>query len=118
MRDTLNTSAFQSECGSAEERTNLDKPNIALGAIIMILPPNRSINADKLHMLKNAFRPVGKAAMAIDFKNCCSAKGERFRYLNKVLSKCIHGWYIQNFLQGSFMLQLLQSNTFLQLASF
>ena len=33
-------------------------------------------------MLKNAFRPVGEAALAFDFKKCCTAKEQRFRYLN------------------------------------
>ena len=43
---------------------------------------NISNNVDKLHLLKNAFRSVGEAAMAFDFKKCCTAKGQRFRYLN------------------------------------
>lgn len=67
-RPTCSTSASQStEFDSTEERTNLDRPNIASDDIAMILPPNRSNNVDKLHMLKNAFRPVGEAAMAFDF---------------------------------------------------
>ena len=46
-------------------------------------PPNRSNNVDRLRLLKNAFRPIGEAAMAFDFKKCCTAKGQRFRYFNK-----------------------------------
>ena len=30
---------------------------------------------DKLHQLKNDVCPVGEAAIAFDFKKCCSAKG-------------------------------------------
>ena len=58
---------------SAEERINLDRPNIASDNIAKILPPNRSNNVDKLHLLKNAFRPVGEAAITFDFKKCCTA---------------------------------------------
>ena len=41
------------------------------------------INVEKFHLLKNTFRPVGKVAMAFGLKKCCTAKGRRFRYLNK-----------------------------------
>ena len=41
--------------------------------------PNRSNNVDKLHLLKNAFRPAREPAMAFDLKKCCTAKGQRFR---------------------------------------
>ena len=68
---------------SAEERINLDRLSIALDVIAKILLPNRSKNVDKLHLLKNAFRPIGEAAMAFEFKQCCTAKGQRFRYLNE-----------------------------------
>ena len=67
-RPTFSTSAFQStEVDSAEKRVHLDRPNIALDDIPKILPPNRSNNVEKLHLLKNAFCPVGEAAMAFDF---------------------------------------------------
>ena len=83
-RQTCSVSASQLiEFDSAEERINLDRPNIASDDIAKILPPNRSNNVDELHLLKNAFRPIGEAAMAFDFKNCCTAKGQRFRYLNE-----------------------------------
>ena len=83
-RPACSTSPSQStEFDSAEERINLDTSNIASDDIAKILPPNRSNNVDKLHLLKNAFRPVGEAAMAFDFKKCCTAKGQRFRYLNE-----------------------------------
>ena len=67
-RPACSTSPSQStEFDSAEERINLDTPNIASDGIAKILPRNRSNNVDKLHLLKNAFRPVGEAAMAFDF---------------------------------------------------
>ena len=50
--------------------------------ITMILPPNRSTNAD-IPYAKNASCLVGKAAMAFDFKKCCTAKGQRFRRPNE-----------------------------------
>ena len=84
-RPTCSTSAFQStEFDSAEERINLDISNIASDDIVKILLLNRSNNVDKLHLIKNAFRPVGEAAMTFDFKKCCTAKGQRFRYLNEM----------------------------------
>ena len=84
MRLTCSTSASQStEFDSAEERINLDRPNIASDDIAKILPPNRSNNVDKLHLLKNAFCPVEEATMAFDFEKCCTAKGQQFRYLNE-----------------------------------
>ena len=56
----VRTSTSQStEFDSAEERINLKKPNIASSDIAKILPCKRSSNGDKLHLLKNAFRPVG-----------------------------------------------------------
>ena len=58
----------RTEFDSAEERINLNRPNIASGNNAKILHLNRSNNLDKLHWLKNAFRPVGGAAMAFDFK--------------------------------------------------
>ena len=67
-KPTCSTSASQSiEFDSAEERINLDIPNITSDDIAKILPPNRLNNVDKLHLLKNAFHPVGEAAMAFDF---------------------------------------------------
>ena len=73
---TCSTSVSQStEFDSAEERINLDRPNIVSDDIAKILPPNRSNNVNKLHLLKNAFRPVGEITMAIDFEKCCTAKG-------------------------------------------
>ena len=67
-RPTCSTSASQStEFDSAEERINLDRPNIASDDIAKILPPNRSNNVDKLHLLKNAFRPVGEGSNGIRF---------------------------------------------------
>ena len=84
MRPTCITFVSQStEVDFAEERINLDRPNIASDDIAKILPSNTSNNVDKLYLRKNAFRPVGKAAMAFDFKKCCIAKGQRFRYLNE-----------------------------------
>ena len=47
------------------------------------MPPNRLNNVDKLQLLKNAFRPVGEAAMAFDFKKCCTAEEQRFHYFNE-----------------------------------
>ena len=47
------------------------------------MPLNRSNNVDKLHLLKNTFRTVAEEVMAFDFKNCSTAKGQRFRYLNE-----------------------------------
>ena len=70
------TSASQST-----EELYLDIPNTVSDNIGKILPPNRSNNVDKLHLLKNAF--LGEGAMAFDFKKCCTVKGQRFRYLNK-----------------------------------
>ena len=47
LRPTCSTSASQStEFDSAEERINLDRPNIASDDIAKILPPNRSNNVD------------------------------------------------------------------------
>ena len=68
LRPTCSTFASQStEFDSAEERINLDRPNITSYDIAKILPFNRTSNVDKLDVLKNAFRPVGEAAMAFDF---------------------------------------------------
>ena len=84
LRPICSTSASQStEFDSAERHINLDRPNIASDDIAKILPPKRSNNVDKLRFLKNASLPVGKAAMALDFKKCCTAKRQRFRYLNE-----------------------------------
>ena len=67
-RPTYSASASQStEFDSAEERIDLDRANVALDDIAKILPPNRSNNVDKLYLLENVFRPVGKAAMEFDF---------------------------------------------------
>ena len=83
-RPTYSTSDSRStEFDSAEERTNLERPNITSDNISKILPPIRSNNVDKFHLLKNTFRPIGEAAMAFDFKKCCTAKGQRFPYLNE-----------------------------------
>ena len=43
------------EFDAAEERINLDRPNIASDDIAKILPPNRSYNVDKLRLLKKCF---------------------------------------------------------------
>ena len=52
LRPTCMTSASQStEFDSAEERINLDRPNIASDDIEKILPPDRSNNVDKLHLI-------------------------------------------------------------------
>ena len=67
----------------AEKRVYLYRPNLASDDIAKILPPSGSNNIDKLHLPKNAFRPVGEAVMAIDFKKCCTAKEQQFRYLNE-----------------------------------
>ena len=57
-RPTCSTSASQStEFDSAEECINLNRLNVASEDIAKILPLNRSNNCDKLHLLKNAFRP-------------------------------------------------------------
>ena len=73
-RPTCCASASQStEFASAEEHINLDRPNIASDNIAKILPLNRSNNVDKVYSLENAFHSVGKAAMAFDFKKCCTA---------------------------------------------
>ena len=83
-RRTCSTSASQStEFDSAEERINLDRPNIASDDIAKILPPNRSNNVDKFHLLKNAFRLVRESAMAYNCKICGTARGQRFCYLNE-----------------------------------
>ena len=67
-RPTCSTSASQSiEYDSAKERINLHRPTIASNDIAKILPPYKSNNVDKLFLLKIAFRPVGEAAMAVDF---------------------------------------------------
>ena len=44
---------------SAEERINLDRPNIPSDDIAKILPSKRSNNFEKLHLLKNNFRTCG-----------------------------------------------------------
>ena len=49
------------------------RPNKASDNTDKILLSNRSTIADKLYMLKNAFCPVGKAAMVFDFLTCCTA---------------------------------------------
>ena len=80
------TSASQStKFESSEDPTYAEPPSsiVASDDIAMILPPNTSNNFDKVHMLNNAFRPVGEAAKEFDFKKCCTAKGQRFRYLNE-----------------------------------
>ena len=67
-RPTCSTSASHStEFDSANKRINFDRPDIASDDVAKILPPNRSNNADKLYLLKNALRPVGEAAMAFNF---------------------------------------------------
>ena len=98
MRPNCSTSDSQStEFDTAEERINLDRPNIvASDDVANILPHNRSNNADKLQLLKNAFRPVGEAAMAFNFKNCFTARRRNdFVVSTKIISEHIHGWYIQ-----------------------
>ena len=54
------TYSASSQWDSAEERTNLDRSNAVSDDIALILPPNKSTNADKLRTQKNAFLPVGK----------------------------------------------------------
>ena len=67
-RPTCSTAAPQStEYDSAEKRINLVRPNRALDDIAKILPPNRSNKVNRIDLPKNAFRPVGDAAMAFDF---------------------------------------------------
>ena len=56
---------------------------MASNNIAKISPLDTSHNVDKFHLPKDGFRPVGEGAMAFDFKNCCTAKGQRFRCLNK-----------------------------------
>ena len=83
-RPICSTSASQStEFDSAEEGINLDISYIASDDIAKILPPNRSNDVDKLHLLKHAFCAAGEVAMAFDFKKCCTAKEQQFCYLNK-----------------------------------
>ena len=74
---------------------NLDRLNIASDDIAKILPSNRSNNVDKLYLLKNAFRPVGEAAMALIFKNIALLKDNDFVISTKIISEHIHDWYIQ-----------------------
>ena len=52
---------------SAEERINLDKPNIASNDIAKILTPNRSNNVDKLHLLKISFSSSRRSSNHIRF---------------------------------------------------
>ena len=62
-RPTCSTSASQStEFDSTEKRLNLDRPDIA-----KILSPNRSNNADKLHLRKNLFRQSWRSSNGIQF---------------------------------------------------
>ena len=65
-----------------------------------ILPPNRSNNVDKLHLLKNAFRPVGEAVMAFNFRDVALLKDNNFVISTKIISEHIHGWYIQKVAKG------------------
>ena len=63
-RPTSSTFASQStEFDSAKKRIDLNRPNIASDDIAKILRPYRANNVDELHLLKNAFRPVGEAAI-------------------------------------------------------
>ena len=81
LRSTFSNYGSEStESSLSEKDISLD---IASDDIAKILPPFKSSDVDKLYMLKNAFRPVGKAAMTFDFRKCCTAKGQRFRYLNE-----------------------------------
>ena len=83
-RLTCSTSVSQTtEFGSAKERINANRSNIASDDIAKILPPNGSNNFVQLYLLKTVFRSVGEAVMAFDYKKCCPAKGQRFRYLNE-----------------------------------
>ena len=66
---------------------------MVLGDIAKILPPNRSNNIDKLHLLKNAFRPFGETAMAL--KNIALLKDNDFVISTKIISEPIYGWYAQ-----------------------
>ena len=82
-RPICSASIFKStEFNSAKECINLNR-RIASDDLAKILPPKRSNNVDKLYLLKNAFCLVGEVAMVIDFKQCCTAKGQRFCYLNE-----------------------------------
>ena len=92
LRPTCSISASQlTEFDSADERINLDRPNIASYEIAKICPPNRSNNVDKLNLLKNALRSVGEAPMAFDFFKCCPAKDNDFIISTKIISEHIHG---------------------------
>ena len=85
-RPTCSSFASQStEFDFAEERINLDTPNIASDDIPKIFPPNGSNNVDKLHLLKIAFCPVGESAMAFDFRNAALLKENDFVISTKSL---------------------------------
>ena len=46
-----------------------------------ILPPNRSNNADKLHLLKKYFLSSWRSSNGIEFlKKCCTAKEQQRLY--------------------------------------
>ena len=55
---------------SRNRSNNVDELHLLKNAF---LSRNRSNNVDELHLLKNAFRRVGEAAIAFDFKKCCTA---------------------------------------------
>ena len=97
MRSTCSTSVSQStEFDSAEERINLNTPNIASDDIAKILPPNRSYNADKLYSFtKKSFSSIWRNSNGIRFlKICCTAKGQRFLNLKKKNHFRTYSWLI------------------------
>ena len=75
--------AQSNETSTTQPENNLNKSKIGCDDIALILPPNIATRSDQLHMLKNAFRPIGEAAATFDFRQCCTAKGTHFRYLNE-----------------------------------
>ena len=60
-----------------------------------ILPPNRSDNVDKLHLLKTAFCQLEKQQWHSIYKRLHS-QGQQFCYLKKIVSEHIHGWCHNN----------------------
>ena len=76
---------------SAEERINLDRLSIALNVIAKILLPNRSKNVDKLHLLKNAFRPLEKQQWHSSLNNVAQLKDNDFVISTKIISERIYG---------------------------
>ena len=97
-RPTCNTSASHlTEFDFAEEYINFVRPNTTTDDIAKILPPSRSNNVDKLHLLKMlfVFVPLEKQQWHSIFKNIALLKDNDFVTSTKVISEHIHGWYIQ-----------------------